>query len=40
MLIMTGNDNVGLDQGELSAAAVVVVAIEVNPQVRWNVNQV
>lgn len=39
MLIMTGNDNVGLDQGELSAAA-VVVAIEVNPQVRWNLNQV
>ncbi|MCC2647544.1 MAG: hypothetical protein K0S67_358 [Nitrososphaeraceae archaeon] len=38
MLIMTGTDNVGLDQAELSAAA--VIAIEVNPQVRWNVNQV
>jgi hypothetical protein len=31
MLIMTGTDNVGLDQAELSAAAVVIAIEEVNP---------
>jgi hypothetical protein len=29
MLIMTGNDNVGLDQAELSAAAVIAVRLHV-----------